>query len=104
MRGEEGCGPRERRAPCDGGTGSIGNRARGGAHVEHVAHIRDAGRVEAQRLVERRRVLPSVERTACDAGRGVDWEAESGGRPRCKQRAGEGSTADWEQGTGEERT
>ena len=30
-----------------------------GAHVEHVAHVRDAGRVEAQRLVERRRALPS---------------------------------------------
>ena len=34
-------------------------RARGGTHVKHVAHIRDAGRVEAQRLVERRRILPS---------------------------------------------
>eukprot|EP00964_Phaeocystis_antarctica_P048466 scaffold28065_cov57-Phaeocystis_antarctica.AAC.3 len=30
-----------------------------GAHVEHVAHVRDAGRVEAQRLVERPRKLPS---------------------------------------------
>eukprot|EP00964_Phaeocystis_antarctica_P030331 scaffold17120_cov41-Phaeocystis_antarctica.AAC.4 len=30
-----------------------------GAHVEHAAHVRDAGRVEAQRLVERRRDLPS---------------------------------------------
>eukprot|EP00964_Phaeocystis_antarctica_P065164 scaffold39268_cov62-Phaeocystis_antarctica.AAC.3 len=30
-----------------------------GAHVEHVAHVRDAGCVEAQRLVERRRLLPS---------------------------------------------
>eukprot|EP00964_Phaeocystis_antarctica_P118876 scaffold82604_cov55-Phaeocystis_antarctica.AAC.2 len=30
-----------------------------GAHVEHFAHIRDAGRVEADRLVERRRALPS---------------------------------------------
>ena len=26
---------------------------------KHVAHVRDAGRVEAQRLVERRRALPS---------------------------------------------
>ena len=34
-------------------------RARGGAHVEHVLHGCDAGRVEAQRLVECRRVLPS---------------------------------------------
>eukprot|EP00964_Phaeocystis_antarctica_P031103 scaffold17599_cov43-Phaeocystis_antarctica.AAC.2 len=30
-----------------------------GAHEEHVAHVRDAGRVEAERLVERRRALPS---------------------------------------------
>ena len=30
-----------------------------GAHVEHVGHVRDAGRVEAERLVERRRALPS---------------------------------------------
>ena len=30
-----------------------------GAHIEHAAHVRDAGRVEAQRLVERRRFLPS---------------------------------------------
>ena len=30
-----------------------------GAHGEHAAHVRDAGRVEAQRLVERLRVLPS---------------------------------------------
>eukprot|EP00964_Phaeocystis_antarctica_P069685 scaffold42367_cov61-Phaeocystis_antarctica.AAC.5 len=34
----------------------------GRAHVEHVAHVCDAGRVESQRLVERRRVLPSRER------------------------------------------
>eukprot|EP00964_Phaeocystis_antarctica_P009991 scaffold5448_cov59-Phaeocystis_antarctica.AAC.3 len=31
----------------------------GGAHVKHVAHARDAGRVEAQQLVERLRPLPS---------------------------------------------
>jgi len=34
------------------------------AHVEHVAHVCDAGRVEAERLVERRRALPRVKRTA----------------------------------------
>eukprot|EP00964_Phaeocystis_antarctica_P161740 scaffold134170_cov109-Phaeocystis_antarctica.AAC.1 len=43
----------------------IGGRARGGAHVEHVPHGRDAGGVEAQRLVERRRLLPRFERRAC---------------------------------------
>ena len=31
----------------------IGSRARGGAHVEHEGHGRDAGGVKAQRLVER---------------------------------------------------
>eukprot|EP00964_Phaeocystis_antarctica_P062971 scaffold37756_cov51-Phaeocystis_antarctica.AAC.3 len=30
-----------------------------GAHVEHAFHVRDAGRVEAQQLVERPRKLPS---------------------------------------------
>ena len=36
--------------------GSQGTR---GAHPEHFAHVRDLGRVEAERLVERLRVLPS---------------------------------------------
>ena len=49
----------------------IGGRARGGAHVEHIAHACDAGGVEAQRLVERRRGLSRVERRACVAGRGI---------------------------------
>ena len=31
----------------------IESRARGGAHRKHVAHVCDAGGVEAQRLVER---------------------------------------------------
>eukprot|EP00964_Phaeocystis_antarctica_P080636 scaffold50376_cov38-Phaeocystis_antarctica.AAC.2 len=42
----------------------IRGRALGGAHLEHVAHVRDAGGVEAQQLVERRRVLRRVERRA----------------------------------------
>eukprot|EP00964_Phaeocystis_antarctica_P153608 scaffold121952_cov65-Phaeocystis_antarctica.AAC.1 len=78
----------------------IGSRVRGGAHVEHAVHVRDAGGVEAQRLVERRRELPRAERRACDAGRGADRQAGGGGRPRCTQRAAEGSAADWEQSTG----
>ena len=49
----------------------IGSRARGGAHGEHVAHVRDAGGVEAQWLVERRRVLPRVERRAFGVVRGA---------------------------------
>ena len=57
----------------------IGSRARGGAHSEHVSHGCDAGGVEAQRLVERRRVLPRDERRACDEGRGANREAGGGG-------------------------
>eukprot|EP00964_Phaeocystis_antarctica_P064937 scaffold39110_cov45-Phaeocystis_antarctica.AAC.1 len=79
----------------------IGSRARGGAHAEHLVHGCDAGGVEAQRLVERRCVLPRVERRAYGAGRGAEYrEAGGGGRPRCTRHAGEGSSADWEQGTG----
>ena len=37
----------------------IWGRAWGGAHIEHVAHVCDAGGVEAQRLVEHLRALPS---------------------------------------------
>eukprot|EP00964_Phaeocystis_antarctica_P096871 scaffold63096_cov53-Phaeocystis_antarctica.AAC.2 len=36
-----------------------GGQGTRGAHPEHVVHVRDAGRVEAERLVERRRGLPS---------------------------------------------
>eukprot|EP00964_Phaeocystis_antarctica_P045217 scaffold26018_cov44-Phaeocystis_antarctica.AAC.1 len=43
----------------------IGSRARGGAYSKHLVHARDAGGVEAQRLVERRRSLPRAERRAC---------------------------------------
>ena len=79
----------------------IGSRARGGAHGEHLVHVCDAGCVEAQRPVEHRRALPRVRRRAYGAGRGAEYrEAGGGGRPRCTQRAGQGSSADWEQGTG----
>jgi hypothetical protein len=37
----------------------LGAKGTRGAHVEHVGHARDAGGVEAQRLVEGRRGLPS---------------------------------------------
>ena len=33
-----------------------------GAHVKHVPHVCDVGRVEAQRLIERRRALRSKRR------------------------------------------
>eukprot|EP00964_Phaeocystis_antarctica_P059251 scaffold35177_cov64-Phaeocystis_antarctica.AAC.2 len=48
-----------------------------GAHVEHVVHGCDTRRVEAQRLVERRRFLPSrKEGVRCGARCGP----EAGGR------------------------
>ena len=54
------------RGPGCEGWGAIGHVR--GAHVEHVANICDAGGVEAQRLVERPRALPRVERRAYRAG------------------------------------
>ena len=42
-----------------GPTQGCGGQGTRGAHVEHAAHGRDLGRVEAERLVERRRPLPS---------------------------------------------
>ena len=81
-----------------------GQGTRGGAHVEHGEHVHDAGGVEAQRLVERRRELPRVETRVYDVGRGVDREAGGGGRPRCTQRAGEGLDCRLGAGHGEERT
>ena len=82
MRGEvqstrwpEAAGDRGACAACRVGgstAGLIGSRARGGVHSEHVTHVRDAGGVEAQWLVERRRVLPRVERRAYGVVRGAE--------------------------------
>ena len=90
VRGEVQAGGRE--VAGDRGASSVQGRARlqivGGAHEEHLVHVRDAGGVEAQRLVERRRVLPRVERRAFDVGRGAEYrEAGRGGRPRRMQRS-----------------
>eukprot|EP00964_Phaeocystis_antarctica_P058136 scaffold34462_cov56-Phaeocystis_antarctica.AAC.5 len=88
-------------ARCEGqqAAGVRGARSgtRGGAHLEHVAHVHDAGGVEAQRLAERRRVLPRVERRAYGAGRGC---GPADGRPAC------GSKLDCRLGArrGDERT
>ena len=38
---------------------AVGGQGTRGAHAEHEFHGRDLGRVEAERLVERRRALPS---------------------------------------------
>ena len=52
-----------------------------GAHRKHAVHVRDAGRVEAQWLVEHRRALPRVERRAYvpEAGGGAKSSACRGG-------------------------
>ena len=59
---------------------------RGRAHIKHSSHVCDAGRIEAELLVEGRRVLPRVSSSrAYGTGtvRGklrAVWEAGSGGR------------------------
>ena len=67
-------------------------RARGGAHAEHAEHVRDAGGVEAQRLVERHRALPRQMQgqRAYDTGRGARREAGRRG-PEAAQAACTGS-------------
>jgi len=54
------------------GCGSQGTR---GAHLEHALHGRDLGRVEAERLVERRRGLPSRKAGMQRGERGAAREA-----------------------------
>ena len=46
-----------------GGEGGAGTQRRGRAHRENVSHVRDAGRVELQRLVERHRALHGQKKT-----------------------------------------
>ena len=43
----------------DGPTQGCRGQGTRGAHVEHLVHGRDLGRIEAERLVEHRRALPS---------------------------------------------
>jgi hypothetical protein len=70
MRGGERCEPgggracgvvaaHKRHAPGNGLTQGLGAKGTRGAHLEHVAHGRDAGGIKAQWLVEGRRALPS---------------------------------------------
>eukprot|EP00964_Phaeocystis_antarctica_P074402 scaffold45743_cov95-Phaeocystis_antarctica.AAC.1 len=59
--------PRRTQLAGEGATADWG-RARGGAHDEHAVHGRDAGGVEAQRLVERTRPLPRVEQRGIRCG------------------------------------
>ena len=70
-----------------GGTDwALGTATReGGAHVKHLAHVRDAGRFEGQRLVERRRALPS--HTKAHGGRhgGIEAGRRGGRWRRCTE-------------------
>jgi hypothetical protein len=67
MRGEvragrrEGVGREVAQAACTGKARlkAVGGQGTRGAHPEHGVHVSDLGRVETQRLVEHRRVLPS---------------------------------------------
>ena len=71
MQGEVRAGRRGRRGVRCAGEGStedMGYMGTRGSHVKHASHGYDAGRVEAQRLVERRCALPRVGRRAHDAG------------------------------------
>ena len=64
------------------------------AHLEHVAHLRDAGRVEVQRLVKLPRALCRVERRGCDTRREVRaGRCARGGARACVCQRGSRSTS-----------
>ena len=69
--------PCEERAG-EGPRGDQGVRGTGGAHKKHELRARDAGRVEAQRLVEVRRELPSP-KEGVRGWRHAGWEARAYG-------------------------
>ena len=73
--------------------GRLGTR---GAYRKHLVHVCDLGRVEAQRLVERLRPLPSHTEGIHDAGREVraGRQAGMGRRPKRHMR-GENPTKGW---------
>eukprot|EP00964_Phaeocystis_antarctica_P078702 scaffold48962_cov58-Phaeocystis_antarctica.AAC.3 len=110
VRGEVWPGWREggRRPRCTQRAGrarlQIGDGGRGGAHPEHLVHGCDARGVEAQRLVERRRLLPIVERRAYGAVRGAG--SDTGGRRALAMHAAcrGGLDCRFGAGHGEERT
>ena len=72
-----------------------GGQVTSGAHVEHPAHVRDLGRIEAaKRLVERFRVLPSQRERAYESERGTGRGRRKGegtlvaAHKRCARRGG----------------
>ena len=67
----------------EGPTQDCGGQGTRGAHEEHLAHVRDLGGVEAERLVEHRRGLPSRKGSVgtgatCGLGGGRVWGGGSG--------------------------
>ena len=85
--GQVGLGRRRRKRHMHGqaptkGLGAVRARLRG-AHPKHPVHVRDLGRVEAQRLIERPRLLSSHrEGIRCRAWCGLaDRWAWGGGGP-----------------------
>ena len=76
---------------------SAGSRGDGYAHHKHFEHGRDAGRVEAQRLVEGLRALPSRKvslRSGVGLRAGRGEKAVGGGTTRRKPHAGKGSAVE----------
>ena len=59
----------------EGPTQGLMGQGTRGAHEEHLDHVRDLGRVEAERLVELVVVLPSRKAGMCGPRRGAGWEA-----------------------------
>ena len=78
---------------------SLWAQGTGGVHVEHGVHGRDAGRVEAQRLVERLCFLPS-RKGAYHVGRGRAGGGERGGAAVAHAACKGGSTGVCGQGMG----
>ena len=89
----EGVGQRRRkRHACgEGSAQEAGFQDTRGAHIEHAVHARNFRGVEAQRLVEARRALPSRKEGIRDAGRGAAREVEGRGvvaaQSACTERA-----------------
>ena len=100
------CGPGGGRREAGGGRGPLSFHREGrdtaemgqgtagcGAHVERAIHVRDFGGLPViQRLIERRRALPRVEKGAYGGMRCEVREAGGGRRPRRTQRAGKSQT------------
>ena len=87
----------ERRGVQCGTRCGLGARGRGPAAAhEHVAHVSDAGRVEAQRLVEHRRALPSrKEGIRCGARCGPGARGRGPAAAHERHAWGEGPTEGW---------